>query len=97
MEYPAARMLLVSGRVMPTMKLALHDLPERSVNALGASLDTLLPVREGCAEDTDEPHAGYAIHNEPAIMGFKYAEEVRQLAMDFDMGKKPTPLSGSDE
>lgn len=97
MEYPATRMLLLSGRLMPTMKLALHGLLERSANGLGASLDTLLPVREGCAEDTDGSHAGYAIHNESAIMEFKYAEEVRQMAMDSDMGKGPTPLSGSDE
>ena len=93
MEYPAARMLLLSGRAMPTMRLALHGLLERCAEPLGTSLDTLLPMRDGCAEDTDGPR----VHKESAIMGFKYAEEVRQMAMDFDMGKEPTPLSGSDE
>lgn len=97
MEYPAVRMLLLSGRAMPTTKLALHDFLERCAKPLGTSLDTLLPVREGCAEDTDGPNAGYAMHIESAIMGSQYAEEVRQMAMDFDMGKEPTPLSGSDE
>ena len=95
--YPAARLLLLSGRVMLSMNLALHDLLERSANGLGASLDTLLPLREGCTEDMDGPHAGYALDNESVTMGIQFAQKVRQKTMDFDMEKEPTPLTGSEK
>lgn len=49
-KHPAARMLLMSGAARATIDGALHNLLEHSVNGLGASQETLLPVREGCAQ-----------------------------------------------
>lgn len=86
--YPAARMLILSSRAVSTMELALHDLLDRSAHALGVSLDALLPVREGCAEETDGPLAGWALHEETATMGSAYAKEVRQMAEEFDTKEK---------
>ena len=94
--YPAARMLL-SGRVMPTMNLALHGLLERSANGLGASLDTLFPLGENRAEAMEGPHAGYALDKESVSKGLEFAQKVRQMAIAFDLDTEPTPSSGSGE
>jgi len=94
--YLAARMLILSGRAMPTMELALHDLLEQSASRLGKSLDILLPVREGCAQVTEGPQAGWALHEETAQTGLGFANDVRKMAMDDDMGVKTTPPSKLD-
>lgn len=79
------------------MALALRDLLERSADGLGISLDYLLPMREGCAEATDGPEAGSALHQATASTGLEFAKEVRQKAMEFDMAKDSTLLNESDE
>ena len=93
--YPAARMLILSGRAMPTMESALHDLLEQSAHGLGVSLETLLPVREGCGEVTDGAQAGWALHELTADTGRRFAKSVRELAANFDMKKDDSPASES--
>lgn len=87
-KFSAARILLLSGSAKTTMQMALQSLLEHSAIGLGASLDTYLPVREGCAQATTGLNAGWALHEDTAKEGIAFAEEVRLLAMDFDKTKE---------
>ena len=73
---------------MGTMQAALQSLLEHSAIRLGVSLDTYLPVREGCAEATTGPNAGWALHEDTTNEGLAFAREVRLLATDFDKMKE---------
>lgn len=83
-KYPAARMMLMSGPAGATVDGALHNLLEQCVAGLGASHDTLLPAREGCAQQNTGLEAGWALHEETTRKGLDYAEKVRKLATVFD-------------
>ena len=87
-KFPAARTFLLSGSAMGTMQAALQSLLEHSAIRLGVSLDTYLPVREGCAEATTGPNAGWALHEDTTNEGLAFAREVRLLATDFDKMKE---------
>jgi len=95
-KYPAARMLLMSGGAAATINGALYSLIEYFVSLLGASLDELLPVREGCAQNHTGLDAGWSLHEDTTRRGFDYAEEVRKLATDFDMAKDTTPIAEAE-
>lgn len=83
-KYAAARMMLMSGPAGATIDGALHNLLEQCVAGLRASHDTLLPVREGCAQQNTGLEAGWALHEETTRKGLDYAEKVRKLATVFD-------------
>lgn len=81
-------MLLMSGAARAAIDGALHNLFEHSVSGLGASEETLLPVREGCAQQHTDLNAGWALHEDTTRKGIDYAAEVRQLVTEFNMANK---------
>jgi len=93
---PAARMLIASGWVMPTMELALPNLLEQSAKQLGDALDILLPLREGCVEAADERHPGWGVHEIDAQMGLAFAEIERDHAAATDRVDNPNPTTATE-